>query len=136
MPEIKITGLREFQASLRQMDATLPRQLRLIFNDAMGLVIDYARPRMPSRSGAARASLKGKSGQRQARIALGGRGAPYTPWLDFGGQGRRSGRPPARPFRREGRYVYAGLAARRDDITRVMAEGLARLAKDAGLQVD
>lgn len=136
MPEqIQVTGLREFQRSLRAMDSALPKQLRLVLNDAVKLVIDYAQPRMPTRTGAARASLKPRSSQREARIAMGGRRAAYAPWLDFGGQGRRHGRPPARPFIREGRYVYKGLAVHRDDITQIMSDGLSDLARTAGLEV-
>lgn len=135
MAEIQVDGLRQLQAALRSMDTDLPKMMRTVNNQAASLVIDYARPRMPSKSGAARASLKARSSQREARIAMGGRKAPYAPWLDFGGQGRRAGRPPARPFIREGRYVYAALRARRADIIEVMAAGMTDLAKSAGLEV-
>jgi hypothetical protein len=131
---IRIDGLKEFQASLRAMDRDLPKQLRVIFNDAMGLIIDWASPRMPSRTGAARRSLKGRSGQRDAKIAMGGRRAAYTPWLDFGGEGKRPGRPAARPFIRKGRYIYAGLDAKHDEVTEVMSRGMTKLAEDAGLE--
>ena len=136
MADIKITGLREFQASLRAIDSGLPKELRLVLNEASTMVIDYARPRIPSVSGRGRASLKARSSQRAARVAIGGSRAPYVPWLDFGGQGRVRGRPPARPFIKRGRYVYAGLEANRDKITEVMEAGLARLARSAGLDVD
>jgi hypothetical protein len=133
--KIQITGLREFQASLRKMDADLPKQLRLALNEASGLVVDYASARFPRRTGAAAASLKARSSQREARVALGGRRAAYAPWLDFGGQGRVKGRPPARPFLKDGRYVYQGLKVNRDQITEVMSKALAQLARDAGLDV-
>lgn len=135
MAEIQVTGLRELQAALRQMDADLPKMMRTVNNEAAGLVVDYARPRMPSKSGAARGSLKVRSSQRESRIAMGGRKAPYAPWLDFGGQGRRAGRPPSRPFVAEGRYVYAALRARRTDVIEVMAAGMTALAVGAGLEV-
>ena len=133
--KIQITGLREFQAALRKMDADLPKQLRVAQNEAMGVVIDYASAHMPSVSGAARGSLKGRSTQREAKIGLGGRKAPYAPWLDFGGQGRIKGRPVARPFIKEGRYVYRGLRVKRDDITKILTDGLTALATSAGLEV-
>ena len=133
--KIEVSGLRELQRSLRAADAALPRQLRLVFNEAMDLIIDYARPRMPSISGRARGSLKGRSAQRTARIAMGGSRAPYTPWLDFGGEGRVKGRPPLREFLRTGRYVYKGLEVRRDEVTEVMAAGLTRVVSEAGLEV-
>jgi hypothetical protein len=131
---IKIDGLKEFQRALRDMDRDLPKQLRVILNDAVGLVLDWARPRVPSRTGRARGSLKARSSQREARAAIGGRKAPYMPWLDFGGEGRAAGRPAARPFIRKGRYLYAGLDAKRDDVTEVMSRGMTVLAESAGLE--
>lgn len=128
---IKITGLREFQSSLRKMDAGLPRQIRVILNEAVELVTDYASARFPRRSGRAAGSIKARSSQREARAALGGRRAPYAPGLDFGG-----GRPQFPPFKRGGRYLYPGLEANRDEITRKMSEGLADLARGAGVEVE
>lgn len=133
--KIQVTGLREFQAALRKMDAGLPKLLRVALNEASGLVVDYARPRMPTRTGRARGSVKTRSSQREARVAMGGRAAPYAPWLDFGGQGRIHGRPAPRPFIRGGRYVYPGLAANQTEITEVMSRALTDLAKSAGLEV-
>lgn len=128
---IRITGLREFQSSLRQMDAGLPKQIRIILNQAVELVTDYAVHRFPSRTGRAKGSIKARSSQREARAALGGRRAPYAPGLDFGG-----GRPQFPAYRRGGRYLYRGLDVHRDDITRKMSEGLAALARGAGVEVE
>jgi hypothetical protein len=133
--QIRIEGLKEFQRALRDMDKALPKQIRLILNDATALVIDTARPRMPSKTGRARGSLKARSSQREARVALGGTRAPYTPWLDFGGEGKVKGRPPARPFIKKGRYLYPALESRRDEITERMSEGLDQLGRDAGLEM-
>lgn len=131
---VTIKGLREFQAALRQMDADLPKQLRLALNKASQLVIDYARPRVPSRSGRARGSLKVRSSQREARVAAGGVRAPYYPWLDFGGRVGPD-KSVRRPFLTEGRYVYPGLRQNREEITRVMEVALTDLARGAGLEV-
>lgn len=131
---IQIDGIKEFQKALREMDSDLPKQLRLILNEATAVVIDWARPRVPKRSGRAAASIKARSSQREARVAIGGRKAPYMPWLDFGGEGRRPGRPSARLFIPKGRYLYAGLDATRDEVTEVMAKGMTALATSAGLE--
>jgi len=135
--KIEVTGLREFQRALKEMDAGLPKQLRIALNEASAEVIDYARPRFPRKSGRAAGSLMARSSQREARVALGGRKAPYAPWLVYGGEGRRKGRPPARPFIRTGRDFgpYAALDHRRERITQIMSDALTRLAKDAGLEV-
>ncbi len=134
--KIKIAGIREFQRALKQMDANLPKQIRLILNESTEMVIDYAQGRMPRVSGRAAGSIKGRSSQREARVALGGTRAPYAPWLDFGGQGRVPGRPPARPFHKGGRYLYRGLDVHRDEITDRMTRGLHDLARGAGLQME
>lgn len=131
---IEITGLRELQKALRDMDAKLPRKIRIALNQAAELVIGYARPRMPSKSGRARGSIKVRSSQRAARVAAGGARAPYEPWLDFGGAvGRKDATK--RPFLKEGRYIYPGLRANRDEITQKMSEALTELAREAGFEV-
>ncbi len=127
---IRITGIKELQRSLRQMDADLPKQVRVVLNDAVQLVLDYAQPRFPYETGRAAQSLKARSSQREARIALGGRRAPYAPGLDFGG-----GRPQFPPYTRGGRYVYKGLEVNRERVTGVMSDGLYALARDAGLEM-
>lgn len=129
---IEVKGLREFQKALRQMDSNLPKQLRVALNQASELVISYAKPKVPRKSGRAAASLKVRSSQREARIAAGGRSAPYYPWLDFGGTTPRGGK---RPFYTEGRFVYPGLRKNHDKITEVMSVALTDLARSAGLEV-
>lgn len=133
--KIDVKGVREFQKALKEMDAGLPKMLRLVHNEAATMVIDWARPRVPSKTGRARASLKARSSQREGRVAIGGNRAPWVPWLDFGGEGRRPGRPPARPFLKSGRFVYRALEVKRAEVTEVMAAGYATLARDAGLDV-
>ncbi len=136
MPDkIQVTGLREFQRALKSMDTGLPKMLRLVLNDATGVVIDWARPRIPTKTGRARASLKARSSQRAARVAIGGNRAAWVPWLDFGGEGRVKGRPAARPFIKDGRYVYQGLKVKRNEVTEIMSAGLTQLAREAGLEV-
>lgn len=132
---IETTGLREFQKALRQMDADLPKQLRLILNEAAGIIIDYAQAHVAVKTGRAKASMKARSSQRSAAVSIGGSRAPWTPWLDFGGEGRIRGRPAPREFIKEGRYVYRGLRLHNEDITDLLAKGLTELANSAGLEV-
>jgi hypothetical protein len=132
---IDIKGLREFQRALKQMDADLPKQIRVAFNSAAAIVVDWAQPRIPRRSGAAAASLKARSGQREARIAAGGRRAPYYPWLDFGGRVGRN-KSVERKFYTEGRYIYVGVREQRKEIVESMSTSLTALARTAGLEVD
>jgi hypothetical protein len=132
---IETAGLVQFQKALRQIDTDLPKQLRIVLNDAAGIIVDYTKAHIEVKSGRARGSVRAQSSQRKAAVAIGGARAPYVPWLDFGGEGRRRGRPAARPFIREGRYVYKGLRIHNQDITDLLAKGLTDLAAAAGLEV-
>lgn len=134
-PRIETAGLIEFQKALRAIDADLPKRLRLILNDAAGIIVDYDRAHIEVRSGRARASIRAQSSQRQAAVVEGGARARHVPWLDFGGEGRIKGRPPKREFITEGRYTYRGLRLHHDDITTLLAQGLTELATAAGLEV-
>ena len=117
------------------MDRGFPRALRLVLNQATEVILDYAAPRVPRRTGRAQASLKGRSTQRSARVAGGSARAPHYPWLDFGGKVGR-GRGVDRPFYKDGRYLYKAYAVKRDEFEELMARGLVELARSAGVQVD
>jgi hypothetical protein len=131
---IQVTGLRELRAQLRAADAALPKQIRVALNKSAELVISYARPHIPHKTGRAAASLKVRSSQTTAAVAAGGSRAPYYPFLDFGGSvGRR--KSVHRPFLTQGRYVYPGLRANRDHITEVMSAALTEVARSAGFEV-
>jgi hypothetical protein len=132
---IETTGIREFQKALRDMDAAFPKQLRLIFNEAGGIIVNYAQAHIEVKSGRAKASIKARSTQRAGQVSIGGARAPYVPWLDFGGEGRVKGRPGNRPFIKEGRYVYRGLRLHNQEVIDVMTKGLSDLAASAGLTV-
>ena len=135
MPEtIGVKGLKEFQRSLKKLDSDLPKALRIALNGASDLIITKARPLIPKRTGAAQASLKAKSTQKAARIGVGGRRAPYYPWLDFGGKVGRD-KSVDRPFFKSGRYLYPTVAKHRDDVTDIMQPGIVAVAKTAGLDV-
>ena len=131
---IRIDGLREFQAALRKVDRDLPKQLRLVLNDAAEVIVEGAKPLVPRRSGKAAASIKAQSQQRFARVKAGGARVPYYPWLDFGGSvGKRDS--VKRPFLRDGRFLYPTLRNRRSMLNERMEKGLADLVRRSGLEV-
>jgi len=132
---IKVEGLKEFSRGLRKLDTEAPKQLRIALNGSATLLADKTRPKIPSDTGAARGSVKASSTRTSARVAIGGRRAPYLPWLDFGGQGRRPGRPAARQFRKDGRYVFVTLEQIQGEITRSLEDGIRQVARNAGLDV-
>lgn len=136
MPDpIKVDGLAAFVRNLRKIDADLPKTLRVAFNAAAQIVVDYARPRVPSRSGRARSTIRARSTRTAVRVSGGGNKAPYYPWLDFGGRvGRR--KAVKRPFIGDGRYIYGGLHDKRDEIHQAVVDALLDAARAAGVEVD
>lgn len=134
--KIEVGGLAALNRGLRQIDKEAPKRLRLAFNDSANLLVDEARPTVPSVTGAARASMKARSTRTSARVSVGGKKAAYFPWLDFGGEGRVAGRPAARPFLKEGRYVYPALRRIRPDIEKSLQDGIEQVVAAAGLDLD
>ncbi len=132
---IKIDGLRDFQAALRQMDGETQKQLRVVLNTAADIVVTDARRGFPTRTGRAKATVKASSGQREASVKLGSTKAPYAPWLDYGGRVGRN-KSVSRPFVRQGRYLYPAYHAHKTEIRAVLERELVELAKRAGLTVE
>lgn len=131
---IRVRGLAEFSRALRKMDADRSKQLRLALNESAGIIVDWAKPRVPVRTGAARRSLKAASTRTLARVSGGGSKAVYFGWLDFGGRvGRKNS--VVREFRKHGRYIYQGYYANRNQFADVLESNLRRLARNAGLEV-
>ena len=133
---IRIDGLSQFTRNLKALDKDLPKTLRVAFNGAGEVIVTDARRNVPSKSGKAKASVRATSTQTAFRITGGGKRVPYYPWLDFGGKGKRAGRPPARPFQREGRYIYASYYRHRDELATGLEAALVDAARAAGVEVD
>jgi hypothetical protein len=131
---IKVEGLQRFTRGLKNLDANAPKAVRLGLNEAVNVVVSYARPLVPKQSGRAARSIKAKSTRTAARIGAGGSRAPYFPWLDFGGKTGRN-RSVDRPFYKEGRYLWKGYVVKRDELTASLTRTLNDVAEQAGLDV-
>lgn len=134
-PVVQVQGLADFARAVRAVDKESAKALRVAMNGCANFLIDKAKPKIPARTGRARDSLKARSTQKAVRIAIGGRKAPYYPWLDFGGRTGRN-RSVVRPFQSDGRYLYPTLTASRDQFQRIMDKAIRDVAQDAGLDVD
>lgn len=132
---VKIEGFAEFNRNLRKINADLPKALRVANNEAAQLVVDWARPRVPTDSGKAAASVKVASTRTEARVKGGGARVPYYPWLDFGGRVGRN-KSVRRAFYGGGRYIYPGLDATRADFEERHVQALVDLVRAAGLEVE
>lgn len=131
---IRIDGLAQFTRDLKKLDNDLPKAVRVALNEAVDLVVDYAQPRVPSRSGRARRSIRSKSTRTEARVSGGGKRVPYYGWLDFGGRTGRS-RSVNRPFFKEGRYLWKGLVVKRDELSTRLEKVLVGVVERAGIEV-
>lgn len=131
---IKIEGLKEFQKQLRTIEDGLQKQLRVALNQGADIIVDAATKRMPRRTGAAIASIKAQSSQREARVIGGSKKAPYVGWLEFGGKVGRD-KKTKRPFIKGGRYVFPAFGAHRDEVLEIIVRELDALARDAGMEV-
>jgi hypothetical protein len=131
---VAVIGLKEFNKALRDMDADLPKAVRLALNKSADVVVQDARPKIPEVTGAARSSVRVASTRTAARIRGGGARAPYYPWLDFGGNAGR-GRSVHRPFLPDGRYIYNSFFRKRSEFVDVMMTELQVIARRAGLEL-
>jgi hypothetical protein len=132
---IKISGLAEFNRNLRKLGSDLPKALRLAHNEGAQLIVDYAAPRVPRKSGRAAGSIKARSTRTESRVQGGSKRVPYYPWLDFGGKVGPK-RSVHRPFIREGRYLYPALSANYDRFAELLTEKLIEVARQAGVEVE
>lgn len=131
---IRIQGLREIQAALKEIDGEAQKKLRLVLNEAAEMVAAEARSRMPSKTGRARASVKVASSQREARVKIGAARAPYAPWLDFGGKVGREGSV-SRPFLKDGRYVYPAYYDLKVRLLEKIEQAIRELCEEHGIEV-
>jgi hypothetical protein len=134
--KIEVGGLAQLNKGLRAIDKDAPKELRLGLNDAAGLLVDRAKPKVPEVTGAARRSMVARSTRTSARVAVGGKKAPYYPWVSFGGEGRIKGRPPKREFIREGRDIYPTLREIRPLIEQRLQDRLTAVVRKAGMVED
>jgi hypothetical protein len=134
---IQIKGLKEFSNNLKVIDSNLPKALRLALNEAASIVVDAAKPDIPSKTGRARKSVKPRSTRKSVRVVGGGNRAPYYPWLDFGGKVGRN-KSVSRRFYSDGRYLYFHYFKKRDsgEFQELLERVLLDVAESAGIVVD
>jgi len=132
---VGVKGLTEFRKSLRTIDKDLGKGLRKALNTASDFIIGQARPLIPRKTGKAAKSLKARSSQEAVRIVVGGKAAPYYPWLDYGGNVGKDNSA-HRPFISEGRYLYPTLGKHRAEFERLLQGALTDVARGAGIDVD
>lgn len=134
MEPVRVDGLRDLQRQLKAAENASPTMLRLALNDVSQIVVNVARPRIPTLTGTARSTLRAASTATSARVSVGGTKAPYYPWLDFGGAVGRH-KSIRRPFIRSGRYIYPAYSQEHTNIMRLLEKRVSQVITNAGLDV-
>lgn len=153
---VKIEGMREFLASMRQAEVQTPtRVTRLALNRAAELVVTAARVKAPARTGRLRRSIRASSTGQYARVSEGSASVPYAGFIDYGGTvGRlrykrvngvqvhhaalRAGtarRFATRPFIPTGRVLYPAFRDNQAEVVKVMSVSLNEAIESVGLRV-
>jgi len=135
MDAIKVEGLSEFVKNLKRLDTDLPKALRVAFNACADVVVNDARSSIPTKSGAAKASVKSRSTATASRVVGGSKRVPYYPWLDFGGRVGKGGSV-RRPFIKHGRYIYNSYFDNQTRYAELVEQALLDVARQAGVEVD
>jgi hypothetical protein len=116
------------------MRTGLPETMRSTTDDAADKVATWTKigfPLGPADGGHAISSIKASRGT----VSEGGARFPYVGFLDFGGRVGIHGAI-FRPFIGRGRYLWASLGDHKEQVDRIFAEGLTRLARNSGMDVD
>lgn len=124
---VRIDGLDQLRRQLRQVEASLPKELAAMFQRVAEEVAVKVRGKVNSRTGRAVRSVKAARSQKGAIVRAGGRSVPYWGPLDFGGY------PKARAFIPEGRLLYPTADEEGPRATEAVEQGLRDVVRRAGL---
>lgn len=133
-PAVRVSGVKELIASLKQVETKLPNELRKAFNEAAKHVTAKAKPMVPVHSGALLTSIKPASTQKSGRVAYTPASkVPYAGWIDFGGRITGPKGTRIRPFVKEGRYLFPAAEKERGPVVDTLENELGKLIRRAGL---
>jgi len=140
--KVQVRNLREITAAIKEANDGVPGRLREYLLPVAQEVSRTVTSRVPRRSGHAAATVTARATQRGAGVSVGGSGAPYFPWLDFGGstgRGHIPGKAGSGSVKRAmplgGRYVYPTIEDKRDRIEQGAMDAVLKAALDARLEV-
>ena len=130
---VSVEGLDELRKGLRKADKETAKAVSQAGKKAAEIVAEAARPRVPVRTGRARASLRAAVVNGGGAVKFGGAKVPYAAWLDYGGRVGRN-KSVERPFRREGRIVYVALAEKRAQVVATYEQAVDDALRAAGFR--
>jgi hypothetical protein len=136
--KVEVTGLNQLVRAFKQVDADIPKGLRVEMLGIARMVAGDIQRRVPHQSGRAARSVRPRASPRGAGIAFGGNAAPYYPWLDFGGSTGKGHRPGVgwsgsveRDMPDGGRYVYPTIKDNGPKIEQAAGDAVINAAKRA-----
>lgn len=130
--KVAVTGLREVVKGLKAVSDDNNKELKDAFKQIAEEIAQDIRPKVPIKSGRARASIVPRGYQNSPAIAFGGKRAKHMPWLEFGGTLPRG---QTRPFISGGRYVFPTIKEKRPEIAEKAEQALLDVARKAGFEV-
>lgn len=126
---INATQMEELRAALREVSDDIGDLVASLLEDMARDIASTAGARVPTRTGRARASYQARG----MSLSI-GEGAPYVPWLEFGGKVGRKGSV-SRPYSPKGRYLYPTIAGEFADFE-ARIDDLISQATNGFLEVD
>lgn len=101
------TRVAYLDEQIEKLGSGVERALKNVSKDMAADAVNLAKSRVPRLSGRAASTYRTAPSSTGVEIHFGGSGAPYVPWLEFGGKAGRSGA--TRPYVPGGRYLYPSL---------------------------
>ena len=105
-PAVRVTGAKELRKALKNMGNDLS-DLTALHRDLAEMVAQSARSKVPVRSGALSASIRGKGTKTRASVQAGSRMVPYAGPIHFGWPARNISPQP---------FLYDALDARKREV--------------------
>lgn len=147
--KVGISNLPAWRRAIVSVDERFKAELKGEFLSVGQRIADRIRGKVPTRSGAAAASVKARATAGGAAIVRGGTAAPYFPWLDFGGtvgRGHKPHVPGSGSIQRyanggpwnppgPGLYVYPTISEAQPETIRAVSELMIKVGRDAGFEV-
>jgi HK97 gp10 family phage protein len=140
-PEIRVEGLAALRRDLKRAEQIDARNdLRDGLKNAADIVAREAKSRVPTRSGAARDSIRATAGGNRAFVVGGKARVPYYGWLDFGTRTPRTGNsrsvgPWAGSGKgpEKGRFIYQALDAKERQVVEAVEEAVSTALRKVDL---
>lgn len=138
---VTVTGLRDLNKALGALNADAADAMKAAMKQIAADVVSEVQSRVPTLTGAAKASYKPRGGVKGAGIAFGSARAPYVAFLEFGNTVRKGGKvglgdTVPRAFEKGGRYLYPAIEANMRDVEEKVGNALDAILSTYGYKTE